>query len=185
MTVRLNWPVVVGFALFLASALNQAHAQNAATTVSGCGSASYQLGQNYPLTQDTSGNLCNKQGVAASTTVIHTQSASDFSVTVAGQFVLASTEVTTKACSTTCFLEIWDSATLPADGTYTGSNSAALCYPIPTDTTSNPWKGGSMANTPLPPRTINGFSIVVNTGADCYTLVKATTNTYVSAQYQQ
>lgn len=115
------------------------------------------------------------------TTLVHTNSVTDNNVTIAGQYLVSSAVVTTNSCTTTCFLEIWDSATVPADGNYTG-NGPGFCYPIPTDTLSNPWKGANMANIPEVPRSNFGVTVVVNSGADCYHLTKVPA--YISIQVQ-
>jgi hypothetical protein len=65
--IRLNWPVLAAFALFMASAVTQAHAQQSgATTVATCGSVSYTAGRLYQLTQTQTGQLCI--GAAGSST---------------------------------------------------------------------------------------------------------------------
>jgi hypothetical protein len=63
MKIRLNYPVLLGFALFMALVASKAHAQAAgASVLATCGTASYSAGSVYPTTQTTTGLLCGVGG---------------------------------------------------------------------------------------------------------------------------
>lgn len=64
MRIRINFPVLIGFALLMVCALEPAKAQQAgATTVATCGSVSYTAGRLYPPTQTQTGLTCGSATV--------------------------------------------------------------------------------------------------------------------------
>ena len=66
MKIRLNFPVLLGFALLMALAVTKAHAQQAGASVPATrGTATYSAGSIYPTTQDTTGTLCARLAVLA------------------------------------------------------------------------------------------------------------------------
>lgn len=70
MKIRLNFPVLLGFALLMALAVTKAHAQQAgASVLATCGTATYSAGSIYPTTQDTTGTLCTPGSSGAPSTV--------------------------------------------------------------------------------------------------------------------
>lgn len=125
--------------------------------------------------------LCAPAMAQVAPQVIHTTQLTDNGIAISGQVLVVSFQVSTNNCTTTCFAEIWDTGSIPADGTYVGASSPAFCYAIPPAASPNPWSSVAMDNGPILPRTTTGFAITVNSGADCYHLVKAAA--YLSAQY--
>lgn len=164
-------------------AVAQAGGPITANTANACGSASYPEDQIKPVLQTRLGMLCVNAFVAPlqTTQVMRTQQTTDTGIAVSGHILVISFEATTSNCTTTCFAEIFDSATVPIAGTYTGTTAPYFCFPIPTDSAANPFKGISMANVPVVSETVNGMAVVVNSGADCFHLTKVAS--YISAQY--
>lgn len=118
---------------------------------------------------------------ASAQQVITTQQTTDTGKVAVGTVQVAAFLITAQ-CPSGCFMEAFDSATIPADGTYTGSSAPAFCYAISPPASPQIWVSGSMLNPTAVPRSVNGVAVVANTGADCYHLTKATA--YVSMQFQ-
>lgn len=110
-----------------------------------------------------------------------TQQTTDTDVTVSGSYQITAFEMAV-TCASGCLAEIFDLASPPADGTYTGSSAPKGCFPIQAPVAPSTWSLIAMLNPVAVPRSINGISVVVNTGADCYHLTKAAA--YISMQYQ-
>ena len=70
MRIRINFPVLIGFALLMACVLSPAKAQQSgATTVASCGSVSYTAGRIYAPTQTQTGLLCGSSTGSVTGTV--------------------------------------------------------------------------------------------------------------------
>lgn len=74
MKLRINWLVLIPFAVFMALSATHAHAQQAnASVVASCGSVSYVAGRAYPLTQSTTGLACGSSTGTVTGTVTANQ----------------------------------------------------------------------------------------------------------------
>lgn len=114
-------------------------------------------------------------------TVKTTQSGTDTNVSVPGQFYLLEVTLSQWGSATGGWLWLADSATVLADGTYTGANTPGNCIPVGPIVSPATSSFITMTNALGIPKTSNGIFAAFSTGADCNHLVKAPA--YIAVQY--
>lgn len=110
-----------------------------------------------------------------------TQSSSDTNVLVVGNVLFFEATLSQTGSATGGWLWIVDSASVLADGTYTGTATPGNCIPVPPIMSPDTKSGATMANLLGVPQVQNGVFVAFSTGADCNHLVKSPA--YISVQY--
>lgn len=185
MRIRINFPILIGFALFMAASLTMpAKAQQAGSTVlsGGCGTASYTAGKIYPTTQDTTGRQCGASSSSGGAVTATIAPATKVSTTVlaanlvvdatAGHLTSFDVSADSTLSASAWWVIIYDATTAPGDGTVT----PAKCYAMPLGATS------ISAAFPIPVTFTTGITIGVST-TGCFAKT-ASTHAFISGDFQ-
>lgn len=178
MKLRLNWWMLIPFAVVMAASVTKCQAQSSASVVASCGSVTYVAGRAYPLTQDTTGKACSAStgtsNLGAATKVSSSALAANLVVNNAASS-LYSFEVSADSTlsGAAWWVMIYDATSAPADGAVT----PAKCYAMPSGATLLSASFG-----PGPVTFSTGIVIGVST-TGCFTKT-ASTHAFISGDYK-